>query len=151
MWRTWIKVGPRNQYTPKLYQDKIRYQLVKISRLLETGELSWYYFLLHEKPEDPDSVYFDVVFTTDLEDPKSFLPEGFVDTLKIPPDKKISEVDTTLLVNEDPAIGWQIVGEQSEFIVKLVCSHKESVVIPEQQITQFMNFFMNPLELGLKS
>lgn len=151
MWRTWIKIGPKNQLTLKMLQDTIRHQLNKISKLHETGEVCGYYFLLHNKHEDQSNAYFDVIFTTDKEDPNTFLPRCCIDTKKIPPDKKISDIDVTLLVNGDSTEGWRIVGEQSEFIIKLVCAHKENMEIPSDQIVKFMHFFMNPLGLGCQS
>lgn len=99
----------------------------------------------------PDSAYFDVVFTTDREDPNAFLPSYCIDTKKIHPDRTIFGIDEKILLNENITEAWRILGEQSEIVVRLVCAHKETVEIPSNQIAQFMHFFMNPLKLGHQS
>ena len=125
--------------------------MYNISQLGKTGEINWYYFLYHNNPEDLGNHYFDVVFTTDREDPNNFLPGYCVDTQKIPPMTKISGIDETILEGQDIAQAWRIIGEQSEFIINLVRAHTENCEIHPQQIAQFMHFFMNALGLGHKS
>jgi len=151
MWRTWVEIGPKNQLTLKTFQDTIRHKMYPISQLQKTGEITWYYFLYHNKPDDPANEYFDTVFTTDRGDPKEFLPKYCVDTEKIPPIKKILGIDETILEGKDIAEAWRIIGEQSDFIIDLVRAHTENSEIHLRQITQFMHFFMNPLWLGNRS
>lgn len=151
MWRTWVKVGLKNQLTYKMLQDTVRYKMHNISLLQKAGKITWYYFLYHDKPDDAANGYFDIVFTTDRVDPCGFLPEYCVDTKKIPPMMEISEIDKTILQEEDIAEAWRIIGEQSEFIISLICAHAENRVVHPQQIAQFMHYFMNPLGLGLRS
>jgi hypothetical protein len=134
-----------------MFQDTIRHKMYHISELMKNDEIKWYYFLHHQKPDDPDNAYFDVVFTTDREDPNNFLPEYCVDAKKIPPMMKISGIDETILEEKDIAEAWRIIGEQSEFIINLVRAHTENSEIHPQQITQFMHYFMNALGLGHKS
>lgn len=120
----------------------------RISQLRKTGEITWFYFLYHRKPNDNVNGYFDIVFTTDRGDPTEFLPEYCVDIEEIPPRRRIRGIDETIL---DIAEAWRIIGEQTEFIIDLVRAHKENSEIHLEQIKQFMHFFMNALWLGNRS
>ncbi len=151
MWRTWVKIGFMHKLTHKKVQDTIRNKMYNILQLQKMGKISWFYFLFHIKRDDSVNAYFDLVFTSEKEDPKEFLPEFCIDTKKIPPMKKISGIDTTLLKNEDIAEAWKIIGEQSVFIINLIRTHQTNVEITQLQIAQFMHFFMNSLLLGHKS
>ena len=151
MWRTWVRIGLKSQLTHKALQDTIRHKMHDVSQLQKAGKITWYYFLFHDKPDDPANGYFDAVFTTDSKDPNDFLPEYCVDTKKIPPMMEILGINKTTLENEDIAEAWRIIGEQSEFIIALVRAHAEKSVVNPQQMAQFMHYFMNPLGLGLKS
>jgi hypothetical protein len=62
----------------------------------------------------------------------------------------ISGIDEKILDGEDIKKAWRIIGEQSEFMINLVCSHRENIEIPPKQIAQFMHFFMNALAYGGK-
>jgi hypothetical protein len=145
MWRTWIIIHPGKEPIRKVFQDTIRLKLQHILQLQKKGKISWFYFLWHQKADDPANLYFEITFTTDSNDPDDFLPEYCIDTKKIPPDESISGIDESLLVGEDIKEAWRIIGEQSEFIINMVCSHKGNVEIPPPQIAQFIHFFMNPL------
>lgn len=151
MWRTWVKIGLKSQLTHKMLQDTIRHKMYRISQLQKMGEITWYYFLYHNKPDDTANGYFDTVFTTDRGDPDEFLPEYCVDTKKIPSMRKIDGIDEAILEEKDIAEAWRIIGEQSDFIIDLVRAHTENSEIHLQQIAQFMHYFMNALGLGGKS
>jgi len=145
MWRTWIMIHTGKEPIRKLFQDTIRDKLQQILQLQKKGKIAWFHFQWRTKVDDPANLYFDVVFTTDSDDPDDFLPEYCIDTEKIVIDKSISGIDEELLVGEDIKEAWRIIGEQSEFIVNMVCSHKGNVEIPPSQIAQFIHFFMNPM------
>jgi len=151
MWRTWIKIGLKNELTYKLFQDVIRNKMYEISELKKMGKINWYYFLYHNKPDDTTNGYFDVVFTTISEEPTKFLPEYCVDTKKISPINEISGIESSILKDTNIVKAWKLIGEQSEFIIDLIRAHNENSVIPPKQIAQFMHYFMNQLGLGGKS
>lgn len=151
MWRTWIKVGLKNDLTYKLLQDVIRHKVYGLSQLEKTGKINWYYFLYHNKPDDPTNGYFDVVFTTTSEEPTKFLPEYCVDTKKISPITEIDGINSSILKDTNIVEAWRLIGEQSQFIIDLVRAHDENSEIPPKQIAQFMHYFMNALGLGHKS
>ena len=134
-----------------MFQDAIRHKMFLFSQLLEKGEVTWFYFLYHDKADDPDNGYFDVVFATDRKDPDKFLPKYCVSTKKISPMTKISGIDLTILRDDSIAEAWRIIGEQPELVIKLVRAHKENKVISHFQIAQFMHYFMNAFGLGTMS
>jgi hypothetical protein len=151
MWRTWIRIESGDQPTFKMFQDTIRQRMQPILQLQKNGEINWFYFLYHSKHDDPTNFYFDVVFTTERKAPNEILPEYCIGTQKIPPITSISGIDEKILLDEDIGKAWRIIGEQSEFMINMVCSHRENTEIPPIHIAQFMHFFMNQLGYGQKS
>jgi len=151
MWKTWIKIGLNNQITYKLIQDVIRHKMYNISLLKKTKKINWYYFLIHNKSDDQSSAYFDLVFTSDSDEPTGFLPKYCIDTKKISPITDILGINSSILKDSNIIEAWRLIGNQSEFIIDLVRAHNENFEIPQQQIIQFMHYFMNQLGLGNKS
>ena len=150
MWRTWIKIEMGNRSPFKSFQDTIRVKIHPILQLQKHGQINWFYFLFHPKPDDPTNFYFDIVFTTDKEDPNNYLPKYCTATEKIHPITSISGIDEEILGNGDIREAWKVIGEQSEFIINLICSHRGDTEIHPKQIAQFMHF-MNSLGYGMKS
>lgn len=148
MWRTWIKIDRGKGSIFKCFQDTIRRKLEPILQLRKRGEIDWFYFLFHSKPDDPTNQYFDVVFTTDRESLNDLLPEYCTTGEKISPMTSISGIDMSILNAEDIKKAWGIIGEQSEFMIDFVCSHNENNEIHPEQIAQFMHFFFNSLGYG---
>lgn len=148
-----MKIGLRNQCTLMTIQDTIRNKIQSIDQLNKDGKIDWFYFLIHPKNDDQLNMYFDIVFTANSADPGEFLPEGCTKPEKIDPKTmtSISGIDLALLKGEDIGEAWQLIGEQSKFIINLICAHKENQEITTMQIVQFMHFFMNALGLGFKS
>jgi hypothetical protein len=151
MWRTWIKIEMGNHSPFKSFQDTIRVKVSPFLQLKNNGHINWFYFLFHPKPDDSTNYYFDVVFTTDEDNANSFLPEYCIGTEKINPTSSILGIDVGILEDTDIREAWKIIGEQSEFIIDLVLSHKKDLEIHPKQIAQFMHYFMNPLGYGMKS
>jgi hypothetical protein len=126
-----------------------------VSVLQKEQLIDWYYFLIHG---EGSSVYFDVVVSLknsvteetlrNCVQPLSCgstpekLPHGF--------GKSIGDITTTQLRNDDILEAWKLIGEQSEWVLKMVNAHKEGVMTIEQ-FKQFMHFFTNALGLGFKS
>lgn len=151
MWRTWIQIQMDIQSPFKSFQDTIRVKISPLLQLQKQGQINWFYFLYHPKPDDATNFYFDIVFTTEKENPSSFLPKHCISTEKIDPMNSLAGIDVGILRDADIREVWKIIGEQSEFIINLINSHKADAEIHAGQIAQFMHFFMNPLGYGMKS
>jgi hypothetical protein len=62
----------------------------------------------------------------------------------------ISGIAKPLLKNEEIEEAWRIIGEQSEWVIHLVDSHKDPR-IPIPHFVQFMHYYMNMLGIGHNS
>ena len=160
MWETFIKIGLPQETSLQQITHIIRSMIYHAIRDLKARKvINWYHFLIHNKEsgvpttKDDENLYFHirVALEKDVE-PKDFrasLPDYCVMTRPI--DRRlesISGIDKSLIKNEEIEEVWRIVGEQSEWIIKMVNIHKENVEIPIPQITQFMHFYLNMLGLG---
>jgi hypothetical protein len=70
------------------------------------------------------------------------LPHGFGES--------IGDITTTQLRNDDVLEAWKLIGEQSEWVMKMVNAHKDSA-LTVGQFKQFMHFFTNAIGLGFTS
>lgn len=156
LWRVWIKIGqPQNdQMLFSIAASIIKSQISEAVTILEGQEMiDWYYFLIHGKNDDPNNAYFDVVFS--VREDKKF--EDFVKALPIyclNPEQlakgfgdSISGLTKSQLKNDEIEEAWKIIGEQSEWVIRMLASHKDGD-ISIQQYVQFMHFYMNMMGLG---
>ena len=61
--------------------------------------------------------------------------------------ESINGIMKPLLRNEEIEEAWRIIGEQSEWIIRMVKIHEDGE-IPIKQFIQFMHFYMNVMGLG---
>jgi hypothetical protein len=152
MWETWVKIGPKVGSTLKMLQDTIRNKIYPlVSTLKKRKIINWYHFLLHPYPRDPNNGYFHIRFSVigNIKKAEDLgLPEYCVSTKKISPIRDISGINRALLINEEIEEAWRVIGEQAEWIIKLVNIHREDEGIPIDQFVQFMHLFMNMMGLG---
>lgn len=155
LWRVWIKIGLpcETQILFKNAVHLIKSQLSEVINLLETDKIiDWYYFLLHGREKDPN-FYFDVIFSlkegVKSEDFLSLLPSYCLnpEQLKRGFGESISGISKTQLKNDEIEEAWRVIGEQSEWVINTLASHKEGE-ITIQQYLQFMHYFMNMMGLG---
>jgi len=153
MWETWVRIEPKAGSTLKTLQDTIRNKIYPlVSSMKKKKIINWYHFLLHPYPRDPNNGYFHIRFSVigNIKRAEDLgLPEYCVSTMKINPIRDITGVNRVLLKNEKIEEAWRIIGEQAEWIIKLVNIHREDIEgIPIDQFVQFMHFFMNMMGLG---
>jgi hypothetical protein len=88
-----------------------------LNQLEKDGRITWFYFLIHPKTDDPLNMYFDVVFTTNGTDPNEFLPDGCTKPEHVDPQgmASISGINMGILKDEDIREAWKLIGEQSEY------------------------------------
>jgi len=164
MWETFIRIEKFDPITPnKPFIDiskiirMIRVQVhTMISRLIREGTINWYCFLIHTKnrvptTKDDNNAYFHIRVSVTNNTEPSF-PDYCVMTRRIERDwvKSISGIDKSLLKNEEIEEAWRIIGEQSEWLLKMLNIHKEDVEVPPRQIGQFYHFFANMAQIGVR-
>jgi hypothetical protein len=152
LWRIKITVEPSVSDQDRFNQVRrgIESQVTQLVSVLEKL-VDWYYFLIHG---DKFLLYFDVVVSLRNEVTEETLKDS-VHTLTYcsTPErlhdfgKSISNITTTQLKNDDILEAWKLIGEQSEWIIKMVNAHKKGALMIEQ-FKQFMHFFTNAVGLG---
>lgn len=155
LWRVWIKIGPPRE-TQTLFSNivhLIKSKVSEVTRILETKKMiDWYYFLIHGRENDPN-FYFDVVFSlkggVKSEDFLSSLPSYclYPEHLERGFGASISGITKAQLKNNEIEEAWRIIGEQSEWVINMLASHKDGEITMQQYI-QFMHYFMNMIGLG---
>jgi hypothetical protein len=133
--------------------DTIRSHVSEAISALETSKkIDWYYFLIHQRENDINS-YFHIIFSLkEGVESRDFL--GSLPSYCLHPKQlghgygeSISGIEKSLLKNEEIEEAWKIIGEQSEWIIRMVKIHKDGE-IPIKQFIQFMHFYMNVMGLG---
>lgn len=167
VWETFIKIGLPNEVSFERVTPMIRtiiYPL--ISNLEQNKIINWYCFLRHARgsgvptTEDDDNHYFHIrVALREGVKPKDFLkllPEYCVMTRKVERSwveqiavTKTITFDTSLLKCEEIEEVWRIIGEQSEWLMKLLDMFKEDVDIPSHHIGIFWHYYANMTCLGV--
>lgn len=154
MYQTFIKIGLPKEVSIAKIIHMIRFDLHPlITSLKKDGIINWYHFLIHDKrsgvptTEDDDNYYFHIRFTLKKDvDPKDILPSHCVMTHKVHPN--LRDIDRTLLKNEDIEEAWRIIGEQSEWIMRMLNIFKEDIEVPSAQVEQFLHYYSNMMLLS---
>ncbi len=130
-----------------------------ISNLYAEKVIKWYCFLLHDRKsgvpttEDDTVPYIHIRLEVNEreEDDKlySMLPPYCVMTRKIPRTdiSQIAGIDKSLLKNFQIEEAWNILGESSVWILKMLEAHSSCEKITIQQIAQFLHYFSNALQV----
>lgn len=163
-WETFVNLGLIGFTTRLQVYNAMRSKLCPMLSSLKSGKkIKWYCFLLHDRKKlgDPN-LYFHIRFEpedgiNDKEAVNKILWD-YCDKDKTarftdvePKPKEISNIDNSQLKDEEIEEAWKILGEQSEWVMNMVNSHKENMEITEAQIAQFMHFFLNMFGLGCKA
>ena len=163
MWETFIKVPKeedKTKYYNLLYND-IRFKIQPvISKLIENNLINWYHFLIHNRdsgvpaPEGDNDLYFHIRFSfkdhANPEDILNLLPDYCVMTQHIdPPLKSVEGIDNTIIKNEEIEEAWRIIGEQSEWLLRMLAIHKEDANVSIQQVGQFLHYFASMAQLRI--
>lgn len=154
MYQTFIKIGLPNEVSIPKIIHMIRFDLRPlIVRMKKDSIINWYHFLIHDRgsgvptTEDDDNFYFHVRFALKKEvDLKDILPKRCVMTDSVHPN--LRDIDRTLLKNEDIEEAWRIIGEGSEWIMRMLDIFKENIEVPSGQVEQFLHYYSNALGLS---
>jgi hypothetical protein len=155
LYRVWIKIQ-QPLSTEALFSNAaniIKSQISELVTSLENNKMiDWYYFLIHGKNNDPNNAYFDLVFSVsegiDFGNFVKALPTYCLDPEQLKEfGEAISGIASSQLKNEEIEEAWKIIGEQSEWVIHMLSSHKDNEVTIQQYL-QFMHFYMNMMGLG---
>lgn len=130
-----------------------------ISELQDKEIIKWYCFLLHDKKSgvpttDNDQnpyihIRLELIKEIDVDKLDNFLPSYCIKTRKV--DKKtlekITGIDNSLLKDYQIQEAWQIIGETSVWILKMLNAHSSDKKITQQQVVQFLHYFGNALQI----
>jgi len=132
-----------------------------IQDLRQKEIIDWYCFLVHNRgsgvptTEDDDNLYFHIRFSLSKHiNPKGFLPEYCVMTRKVKYEnvKQIwisndEVMDISKFKTERIEEAWRIIGEQSEWFLKMLERYKENIKITPKQVAPFMHYYSNMAQL----
>jgi len=126
MWETYIKIGsPRS--SPKRIQYIIRTKIGSVfPKLLKEEKITWYHFLLHGYRGDPTNIFFHVRYSPTESLSKDDIPNYCKYTEKLDPIRDIDGINKSLLKDGEIEKAWKLLGEQSEWIINLIESHKDA-------------------------
>ena len=167
MYETFIKIGLLSDVTPQDIFQIIKTKVHLAVEHLKKCEVDWYCFLIHGRISgvptaiDDDNAYFHIRFSLskegDSERALESLPDFSLMTRKIQQSKveaiSISSTikyDTSLLKQEGIEEVWRIIGEQSEFFLRVFDSYKNNISIPIHEIWSFLHYFHNMVGLSVQ-
>jgi hypothetical protein len=163
MWEFFIKIPAMVDLS--LLYDTIRFKIrPAILQLKNDGKIEWYSFLVHNREsgvpttEDDKSPYLHVRVSfksshvIDREDLNKLLPDYCQKQLtrQCKDVGSILGIETSLLKEEDIGEAWRIIGEQSEWVMKMLTIFKDNVQVPCTQIGQFLHYYSNMTQLRIQ-
>lgn len=159
IWETYVRIGNPNETSNsehfkrlvRLIRFKVRPML---SDLRQKKIIGWYSFLVHRSRQSGDpNYYWHIRFelnddTKDREYVNSILPifcekDKTARCMDVEDIETIRGIDKSLLRNEEIEEAWRVLGEQSEWLSKMLDAYKEDVDIPVDQIEQILHFYSN--------
>jgi hypothetical protein len=100
--------------------------------------------------DDDRAPYFHIRFEFKGADASKFLPDYCVMTRKTGRIENILGIDRSLLKKGQIEEAWRVIGEQSEWVLNMLDIYKEYGEGPLEQITQFLHYYFNMLQLSVK-
>ncbi len=167
MYETFIQIGLLSNVTPEDIFQIIKTKVYLTVEQLKKSEVDWYCFLIHGRISgvptkiDDDNAYFHIRFSlskeSDREKALKSLPDFCVMTRKIQPSdveaisiSSTMNFDQSLLKQEGIEEVWRIIGEQSEFFLRVFESYKDNTAIPTLEIWSFLHYFHNMVGLSVQ-
>lgn len=162
MWETFIKIGLPREITYDMIIQGIRIKIQKVVKILMENDIAdWYHFLIHDKDsgvptnEDDNNFYFHIRFSvkknTSSKDVYKILPNYCKMTHHIEHRlESITGIDKSIVKNEEIEEVWRIIGEQSEWVIRMLNIHTKNARIPPHQVRQFLHFFANMTQMQVR-
>ncbi|MFA6601197.1 MAG: hypothetical protein WC352_04695 [Candidatus Omnitrophota bacterium] len=153
---TFIKINPGDDCLQVLGQ-KVK---PLIEELTLTKKIGWYCFLVHDRNSgvptapDDDSSYWhlrlELAPQIEPEALASSLPSYCLMTRKIFFGDEIGGIDKNLLKNGNVMDAWRILGEQSEWMLRMLDIHTGEGLPLRRQVAQFLHYFANMAQMHVK-
>ncbi len=140
------------------YMDLLRAKVIPIvNDLRDRDVINWYCFLVHNRQSgvpttDTDQgfyVHLRLGLTENAAERQliSELPSYCMMTrrMPVPTSGSLDNIQIDALRNGEVEYGWRILGEGSEWILKMLGDHDERARIPPQNAGQFLHYIGNAL------
>jgi hypothetical protein len=140
------------------YLDMLRSVIAPLVRdLSRKGMINWYCFLVHDRgsgvptseEDDRPYVHLRVSLTRATSETEfiSQLPSfcHFSRKMSMPNPPSLDKVDIQFLVKGQVEEGWKILGESSEWVLKMLDAHDPNKPVPLQNVAQFLHYIGNQL------
>lgn len=128
-----------------------------VQRLMESGQITWYSFLIHNREsgvpthESDNGLYVHLRMVPErrvtLKRLKPQLPSMCLMTRRIPQPvpNTLDKVDVSALVAGSAAEGFRVLGESSEWVLRMLQAHRSNMRIPRDNVEQFLHYIANQL------
>jgi hypothetical protein len=153
---TFIKMNPEDDCIQVLKQ-KVK---PLIEELVQTQKIRWYCFLIHDRnsgvPTTPDDdapywhLRLDHSLHIHLDELTRSLPSHCVMTRKIEFGEEIGGINKSLLKDGRIMEVWRIIGEQSEWMLRMLDIHTGEGEPLRRQVSQFLHYFANMSQMQVR-
>lgn len=153
---TFIKINPEEDCIQVL-QQKVKPLL---EELIRTQKIRWYCFLVHDRNSgvpaatDDAATYWhlrmEMAPQADLDKLKVLLPACCAMTRKMGFGEIIGGIDNSLLKEGRIMEAWRIIGEQSEWMLRMLDIHTGEGVPLRRQVAQFLHYFANMAQMQVR-
>jgi hypothetical protein len=157
VWETFVKIGPDESAREGLHIMVLREIVIPtLTSLRSKGVIGWYGFHIHGREsgvpanEDDLDAYWHIRFelAPHLQSSQALeLRSAFVMTRCVPLDTltDISGLKVSILESPDVRVQWQMIGEISEFVVRLVSFYSAEAGTRQiyEDLAQYVHFLCN--------
>ncbi len=153
---TFIKINEGDDCL-RVLQQKVK---PLIEELIRAQKIRWYCFLVHDRscgvPTTPDDVanYWHLrMEAAPQADPDPLmvsLPDFCVMTQRLYFGEGIGGIDNSLLKEGRIMEVWRIIGEQSEWMLRMLDIHSGEGMPLKRQVGQFLHYFANMAQMEVK-
>lgn len=140
------------------YLDLLRTQISPlVRRLQDLGMIEWYSFLVHGRQsgvptDESDQAHYvhlrlEVADGVQESDIASQLPPFCRMTRKMPVAQRdgLDNSDVRAFKDQNVEWGWRVLGEGSEWVLRMLESHDPAMRIPPQNVAQLLHYLGNSL------
>ncbi len=140
------------------YIDLLRSRVAPLIRALTAaGSITWYSFLVHDRKsgvptrKSDKGIYLhlrmSLAASVDRDVFIRSLPEYCFMSRKmqVPDPPSLDTVDISCLNGANVEHGWRILGESSEWVLRLLDSHDPNKPVPQDNVEQFLHYLGNQL------